>query len=221
MIITAKFPSVCPCCSSRIAVGAKVEWSKGAKARHVKCPAASAPKAKPIRKVAPKAKADMTGCKHYSRRSQDRWDNYEVGQVLYLSRSDEYVTVVAVDRKWRDDDSDEWMIGCYARPATEAEIAPVAARRAEAQRKADLAAIPARVASQVKHADHCTDERVPADAWRLVLGSRLAGSETLYVTADALWLVTSSYDDGPRTWRMSITSAHVEAIASVVSGLAA
>lgn len=41
MIITAKFASVCPCCSARIDVGTKVEWSKGSKARHVTC--ASAP----------------------------------------------------------------------------------------------------------------------------------------------------------------------------------
>lgn len=37
MIITAKFASVCPCCSSRISVGEKVEWSKGEKARHAAC----------------------------------------------------------------------------------------------------------------------------------------------------------------------------------------
>lgn len=37
MIITAKFASVCPCCSSRIDVGSKVEWARGEKARHVAC----------------------------------------------------------------------------------------------------------------------------------------------------------------------------------------
>lgn len=37
MIITAKFASVCPCCSGRINVGSSVEWSKGAKAAHVEC----------------------------------------------------------------------------------------------------------------------------------------------------------------------------------------
>ena len=37
MIITAKFASVCPCCSNRIAVGVKVEWAKGSPARHVSC----------------------------------------------------------------------------------------------------------------------------------------------------------------------------------------
>lgn len=37
MIITAKFSSVCPCCSVRIVAGTEVEWSKGEKARHVAC----------------------------------------------------------------------------------------------------------------------------------------------------------------------------------------
>lgn len=37
MIITAKFASVCPCCSARIAVGEKVEWERGSKARHAAC----------------------------------------------------------------------------------------------------------------------------------------------------------------------------------------
>ena len=39
MIITAKFASTCPCCSARILVGSKVEWSKGSPARHVTCSA--------------------------------------------------------------------------------------------------------------------------------------------------------------------------------------
>jgi len=48
MTITAKFSSICPCCSVRIAVGSKVEWSKGSPARHVACassPVASRPAA--------------------------------------------------------------------------------------------------------------------------------------------------------------------------------
>jgi hypothetical protein len=42
VVITAKFASVCPCCNGRIQVGSQVEWSKGAKAKHVACPAAPA-----------------------------------------------------------------------------------------------------------------------------------------------------------------------------------
>ena len=43
MIITAKFASTCPCCSRPIAVGEKVEWSKGAKAAHPSCAARGVP----------------------------------------------------------------------------------------------------------------------------------------------------------------------------------
>ena len=45
MTIVAKYPSTCPCCSKPIAVGDKIEWSKGQKARHVACKSASAPAA--------------------------------------------------------------------------------------------------------------------------------------------------------------------------------
>ena len=37
MIIVAKFASTCPCCSQPIAIGSKVEWSRGARAVHVAC----------------------------------------------------------------------------------------------------------------------------------------------------------------------------------------
>lgn len=37
MIITAKFSSVCPCCSVRIVPGTPVEWTKGSPARHPGC----------------------------------------------------------------------------------------------------------------------------------------------------------------------------------------
>jgi len=51
MTITAKFASICPCCSQRIQVGSRVEWTKGTKARHVACAqqpgAASAPSRSP------------------------------------------------------------------------------------------------------------------------------------------------------------------------------
>lgn len=48
MIISAKFASVCPCCSVRIVPGTKVEWSKGAKAKHVDCGAAPVATTAPV-----------------------------------------------------------------------------------------------------------------------------------------------------------------------------
>ena len=37
MIITAKFASTCSCCRQPIAVGSKIEWSKGSPAKHTAC----------------------------------------------------------------------------------------------------------------------------------------------------------------------------------------
>ena len=37
MNIIARFASVCPCCSTRIERGSKVEWSRGNPARHLAC----------------------------------------------------------------------------------------------------------------------------------------------------------------------------------------
>lgn len=37
MIITAKYAARCPVCSQSIAAGSKIEWSKGAPAKHVSC----------------------------------------------------------------------------------------------------------------------------------------------------------------------------------------
>lgn len=49
MIITAKFASVCPCCSQRIQVGSEVEWTKGSAATHKACAQGSATTARPSR----------------------------------------------------------------------------------------------------------------------------------------------------------------------------
>lgn len=37
MIINAKFTSQCPACGGAIDIGERVEWTKGARARHVVC----------------------------------------------------------------------------------------------------------------------------------------------------------------------------------------
>jgi len=48
VVITAKFASVCPKCSLRIAEGARVNWERGQKAAHVACP-----------EISPEDRADM------------------------------------------------------------------------------------------------------------------------------------------------------------------
>lgn len=51
--ITARYPSTCPTCSTRIQPGQSVEWTKGLPARHVSCgeSTASAPAAPVARRV--------------------------------------------------------------------------------------------------------------------------------------------------------------------------
>jgi hypothetical protein len=67
MIIVAKFASTCPCCSRPITVGAKVEWSRGAKAVHVACvgqAASAAPTAasRPARSFSRRPAGRRNGC---------------------------------------------------------------------------------------------------------------------------------------------------------------
>lgn len=101
MIIVAKFASVCPCCSSRIDVGSKVDWSKGEKARHVACPASSARAAGPAkarRQAAPRLPAitgvestyvaDFEGDKH------DRSPQRELGSASWLRHGKALIAVV-------------------------------------------------------------------------------------------------------------------------------
>ena len=79
MIITAKFASVCPCCSQRIVPGSKVEWSKGSPAKHTACAQgpASTVSAAPARRSYAGRRGTWTGCscgsvKEYSKPS-DCW----------------------------------------------------------------------------------------------------------------------------------------------------
>ena len=60
MKITAKFNSTCPKCSTYISAGEMVEWEKGQKARHVKCPTvkAAAPAPAPLLAAAKPAGAN-------------------------------------------------------------------------------------------------------------------------------------------------------------------
>lgn len=43
MTITARYAGTCTKCSSPIAVGVKIEWTKGTKPAHTECPQAVAP----------------------------------------------------------------------------------------------------------------------------------------------------------------------------------
>jgi hypothetical protein len=80
MIIIAKFAGTCPCCSVRIDVGNKVEWSKGEKAKHVACGGSSTVSksvARPAARTSSRRSGTWTGCScgsvtEYSK-SSDCW----------------------------------------------------------------------------------------------------------------------------------------------------
>lgn len=75
MIITAKFASVCPCCSLRIAVGERVEWERGSKARHAACAGKPVASTRTYRNGARYGRVD---CRRYG------WDGV-VGSPSYYS----------------------------------------------------------------------------------------------------------------------------------------
>lgn len=133
MRITAKFASTCGRCGAAIAVGSQVEWTRGSPAVHAQCPRrASKPGPRPERSS---PRPLRSGERAISRPSKGREDGYEMGACLYLTRSEEYVVITAAGR-YRDDDSDEWMLWAYVREASPEESAPVRARRdAEAARR--------------------------------------------------------------------------------------
>jgi GTP cyclohydrolase FolE2 len=83
MTITAKFASVCPCCTARITPGQKVEWSKGSPARHVTCvgsavhaqrPAATRHMATTRHYRAPYGKIECDECGDYVTRGSVCWE---------------------------------------------------------------------------------------------------------------------------------------------------
>lgn len=51
MVITAKFSGTCNVCNCSIAIGSKVEWASGSKARHVACVTSAAPVAASRKKL--------------------------------------------------------------------------------------------------------------------------------------------------------------------------
>jgi hypothetical protein len=227
MIITAKFSSICPKCSQSIRAGARVEWTKGVKATHATCPAPAAPRATSrASRREPNAEA---GEKAISRFSTGRGDTYGVGDTLYLPRvsggsgDGHWHTVVSawIGMPNEDMGSYDWMCHALVRPATDVERTAAAARRTEAQRREALARLPGWIANQVRDISHCTEERVPAGSWSYSVRGTLAGSETLYVSEDAVWYVTSSYDDGPYTWRMPLTTEMVAGVCAMVEALSA
>ncbi len=217
MIITAKFPSRCASCGNNIGAGDRIEWKKGSPAVHERCagrsvaPKAAAPKHYNIPRSnvtpkAPKKSVDTTGCISLTRRSQDRHDNYDVGQLLHATRisgggghDGHYFTVVKVERKWKDDDTDEWMVSCWARAATDAEcgVASDARRTKEwsAEQKKQICSLIREVGKQVPELEI---KGVPAGR-QIVINAGVHGSGVEKLVVDETGTISlywgGHYDD--------------------------
>lgn len=115
MQITAKFVSKCPACDRPIAIGAKVEWERGSKARHVDCSSNPAPP--PATRQTRSITVERVG-----RRSYLRGDTISVRGFLRAGGC-----------HW-DAESKAWWIGCHDAAtslADEARIAPAEAAPAK------------------------------------------------------------------------------------------
>jgi len=157
-----------------------------------------------------------------TRRSMGKADKYEVGKIMHLPKCsggggpDGHYFRVVKSSKYRDDDTDEWMLIGEVVAATADEAAPVAARivakaLAETEAKALAGALrEVRIMGE-------TDARLfyaPKDVIDLWIEQRAAGSErwTFSPTTGIIYYAESSYDDGPATWATSATREQVEAL---------
>jgi hypothetical protein len=155
MIITVQFAFTCRICGRRGAAGSQAEWSKAGGTAHTSCAAKSAPapKAKSARKPAaprPAPRVPQAGEIEISRKG-DRHGRYTVGETIYAAKVNggggdgHYWTVVAEGFSRANEDMGHYDDFCWAtvRPATDAEVAPVAARRAAADAAKSAAAVAA------------------------------------------------------------------------------
>lgn len=155
MTITARYPGKCNRCGRSIQVGDQINWVKGVGSEHVTCPtaktsAAAAPKttntSQPKVPASKPARTLQPGEQFISRPSQGRDDDgYETGRTYRFARipggggpEGRYWTVTAsgkyrVTEAQNDTREGEWDCWAHARPATDAEVAPVAERIAAAE----------------------------------------------------------------------------------------
>jgi hypothetical protein len=154
MVITAKFPSVCPCCSVRIEPGSKVEWGKGSPAQHVDCGSPKVTKLVPApaaRRSAPRAprgpafpaSAPEAGAHKIEGRRNGRQDSrYDVGQVVHAPKvsipgggpDKAYYVVLAAKMCSPNEDQGyyDWTECAWVRAATDEEAEAIAAERRRA-----------------------------------------------------------------------------------------
>lgn len=180
MIIVAKFDSTCPKCGKGIRAGDKVEWAKGRKAEHAKCPSAeSAAKAPAPKETTPAVsdapfvayekwqpckRAHLPSAKGETRRYVKTPPEVRKGAESFAEAARPahgvYTVVGQMARYESTEDNEDmgdmtgagWHVSLYLRPATQGEADKV------------LAEVAAREAAKAKQAaDKAAVEQKKAD----------------------------------------------------------
>jgi hypothetical protein len=163
MIIISKFLGTCRRCGGSIQPGTEIEWAKGVGARHVHCAhghgATTTPdRAQSARRTTSRtserrpsfpATAPVPGAVLISGRRTGRSDRrYDVGTCIHAPTvrdagggpDGHYYTVLAARMTPPNDDNQQfdWEEYAWARPATDAEAAPIAARVAAREARETL-----------------------------------------------------------------------------------
>lgn len=163
-----------------------------------------------------------------SRRSQGKGDNYTVGQIVALKKmrggggaEGNLFEVVKVHRKWKDDDTDEWMIGADVRPATGPKADKIDREKQAAKDKADAVASTVALIAQTGVTVPEQDARKLPDGDVFVVNAGVHGSgvEAMRLTPDgrAVWFHGGHYDDYRATQRVSTDPAAVAALRSLLA----
>lgn len=163
-----------------------------------------------------------------SRRSQGKGDNYTVGQIVALKKmrggggaEGNLFEVVKVHRKWKDDDTDEWMIGADVRPATGPKADKIDREKQAAKDKADAVASTVALIAQTGVTVPEQDARKLPDGDVFVVNAGVHGSglESMRLTPDgrAVWFHGGHYDDYRATQRVSTDPAAVAALRSLLA----
>jgi hypothetical protein len=222
MTITAKYPSRCAVCGRPIRVGDQIEWKKGSPAVHAACVGKAKAAAKTTRRPAttkprnpepPMADGEV----FLSRPSRGMDDGYDAGQTIHATRipggggpDGRYWTVTWSGKSRCSEGEDdtregEWMCRAHARPATDAEVAPLVSRaQATELRKTRLDELQELCRAGTRTSD--AEARRPSGIELVIRpGVHGSGRELAILTEDgavALWC-SGHYDDYRETLAVS------------------
>lgn len=231
MTITAKYTSRCPLCSNSITPGDQVEWQRGEKARHTKCPAVAAPAPRTARPV---AHVDATPAPiHLSGGSGYGCMGWTVGQVILSSEKrrraggpDGLVVVRAKRQRVREDglsfgvgEDEGYLYSADCRAATREELQPAIDEAQGVALAIERAAELKRVQGLFEAApgERMPEESAPVGEQLVIVAGVNGGREWLVIEgADAterhIWRLNGGYYDDYRqsAWRLP-WSAEIEA----------